>query len=147
MFELLKEIRDRNGELHFRRWNIISTKWFSLYLHCLYKKDEEVHPHSHPWNLWTFILKGGYLERLYNKKKYPVFKKFSGDLLVERGRFSLAYRPAEDYHQVVELQGDKPVWTLALVGQRKEGWGYLTEDGYIDQDMYRRLKWLKEVTS
>lgn len=45
---LIKEIKSKTGDLHFRRWRIIETPWFSIYVHGIYKADEEAHLHDHP---------------------------------------------------------------------------------------------------
>jgi len=73
MFKKTKEIISKDGVLHFRRWKIILTPWFAIYIHAIYKADEDKHLHNHPWNFWSFVLKGSYTERLPNFKLNPRF--------------------------------------------------------------------------
>lgn len=60
----VKEIRSKDGELHFQRWALFDNRWFGIYLHHILKADEDKHPHSHPWSFVAVILKGGYREGL-----------------------------------------------------------------------------------
>ena len=62
MFKLVKEIRSKKGELHFKRWRILSTPWFNIFLHFINRADEDKDLHDHPWSFWSIILKGGYIE-------------------------------------------------------------------------------------
>ena len=63
LFKPVLEIKSSAGELHFRRWKILSTKWFNIYLHKLYKSDKDLYLHDHPWNYVSWILQGSLLEK------------------------------------------------------------------------------------
>lgn len=65
---LAKEIKSKTGELHFRRYRLFWTPWFALYIHRIYKADEDPYPHSHPWNFISLILNGGYIEELWRQE-------------------------------------------------------------------------------
>ena len=60
---LNKEIISKEGVLHFRRWTIFSCYYFSIYIHQIFKADEDLHLHNHPWNYCSIILYGSYVER------------------------------------------------------------------------------------
>ena len=102
---LIKQIVSKDGNLHFKRWRIIETPWFNIYIHGIYHKDEEAHMHDHPWNFYSFILYGGYVEQTENG--------FSNRTL-----FTGKYNRADAIRE----------------------WGYKTENGWIDNITYRKLK-------
>jgi hypothetical protein len=131
--KLIKEIKSREGELHFRRWLILKTRWFEVYIHGIYHKDEDKHLHNHPWNIWTMILCGSYVEELLDKDGNKIQKR--------RRLFNMGYRDSEAFHCIREVL-TKKVFTLAIVGKRKEHlWGYNTESGFVDHIEYRKNKW------
>jgi hypothetical protein len=122
---LVKEIRSQAGELVFRRWRLLSTPWFSVYVHALYESDRDEHMHDHPWDFMSIILKGGYLENtLYRVKRY--------------GRFDVIRHKAEDFHQLRLLH--KPTWTLVITGPARRAWGYLVKGRFVGHEEYRKMK-------
>lgn len=132
MFKLVKEIRNKKGDLHFKRWQIWSTKWFNIYLHFINKADEDKHMHTHPWNFWSIILKGGYIE----------FSGVIGESLMskvtKRGFLHMAYRKYNVPHMVGFLT--HPTYTLVITGPGGKEWGYETESGWKDHETYRKEK-------
>lgn len=128
-FFLVKEIKSKEGVLHFLRYRVIECSLFSIYIHYIAKSDEDKNPHSHPWSFWSLILFGGYYETLINRhtKEKQYFKK---EFL------SAGHRFYDDYHQISLI---KPTWTLVFCSPRNENytWGYLTEEGHVDHITYR----------
>ena len=61
--KLIKEIKSKSGEVHFRRWEILKTRCGSIWLHAIYKADQDKHLHNHPWDFKSLVLKGSYLEQ------------------------------------------------------------------------------------
>lgn len=106
-----------------KRWRIIQTPWFGLYLHCHFKPDPARDLHDHPWDFWTLILKGDYSERRANGLRY-----------VWRAR-SLHHMPAERPHSIHALSR-VPTWTLLFVGRRRRDWGFYTDDGWVPWRQY-----------
>jgi hypothetical protein len=129
---LVKEIKSKTGELHFQRYRIIECRLFALYLHYIAKADEDAHLHSHPWNFYSLILKGGYYEDIIRPDGYTS--------RITRRLLSLEYRFYDAYHKVIQLI--KPTWTLVLVSPKKEGytWGYLVDGKHVDFETYRENK-------
>jgi len=127
---LVKEIISKEGNVHFRRWRILQTPWFAIYVHNILRSVEDKDPHDHPWWFMSLILWGGYVE----------------DRVDENGRKSRHYRFAgrmfscktTEFHKIRLM---RPTWTLVLTGPRThELWGYMTEDGWIDHVTYRERK-------
>ena len=139
---LVKEIRSKDGELHFKRWRLISTPWFSIYIHGIYKEDEDLHLHDHPWNYTSLILRGYFTER---SMSYDVIKSDDSEWRNKRvserviGPFRLINRKAEQFHKILKLHS-KAVYTLFFVGKRKREWGYDVNGKWIDHETYRKLK-------
>lgn len=137
-----KTIVSKEGHRHFRRFIIFECKWFGVYVHTIYRKDEDLHMHNHPWNMWTMVLSGSYWER-----KKPFHHCLPGDCLLQNFRKGFRfYKAFEDYHKIVCVTDEKPVWTIAFVGRRiNPRWGYLLpnpEGGSrrIPNDIYREMK-------
>jgi hypothetical protein len=130
---LIKEIISRAGEVHFRRYRLLQTPWFAVYLHQIKKSDEEKDPHDHPWKFWSFLLKGSYREWYIEPPSYLAMHRRTykaGDLV---------HHPAEDAHQLTLITPE--VWTLVFTSGRDRYWGYRLQDGgWIGHNEYRQLK-------
>lgn len=132
---LIKEIVSKEGVVHFRRYRLMSTPWFNLYVHNIRKSDEDKYPHDHPWDFKSLILSGSYQETMtlsphnnYGDDTYTV-KYHPGEL---------AEHKAEDTHKITLLTPE--VWTLVLTTGRARIWGYQTPKGFINHAAYRILK-------
>lgn len=128
--KLIKEIVSQAGVLHFQRFAIFQSKYFSIYLHKIYKADEDEHCHNHPWKISTFILKGAYIEEIH---------KVGENLLLYRKRFNFATRERQKFHKIKKLLSPM-VTTLAFVIGKREEWGYMVDGRYIDNVTYRKIK-------
>lgn len=129
---LVKEIVSKEGVLHFRRYRLLSTPWFTLYLHHICKSDEDLHMHDHPWDFESMILSGSYAEfSKYppNFDKVTYNKYYAGDVIKHK---------AADVHKIMLLTPE--VWTLVCVTGKKQPWGYQTAQGWMDHILYRALK-------
>jgi len=132
-FFLVKEIKSRDGELHFRRWRIIETPWFSIYVHGIYKADEDKHMHDHPWNYTSIVLRGFFSERI------PDPNRPNREECLVLGPSKIVRRKAEQFHKIEQLHSPT-VYTLFFTGRRRREWGYRTEHGWIDHKTYRKQK-------
>jgi hypothetical protein len=126
--EIVKEIKSKEGTVHFRRWRLLATPWFSVFVHGIYRKDEEAHMHNHPWNFFSLVLCGGFTEQRHD------------GVFIRRTWLKGRYNRAEDFHRIFSLDNDKPCYTLVVVGQeRNEPWGFDTEP-FTDHATYRLNK-------
>lgn len=124
--KLVKEIRSKSGELHFQRWAVLQTRFGSVYLHYIPKGDQDKHCHDHPWDFLSIVLTGGYMELR------------DGEVSL-RSPGSGAYMKASGtYHKILDVV--KPAWTLVFSSAPKHDWGYWTEEGWVQNAVYRRLK-------
>lgn len=122
----VKTIKSRSGLIHFKRFAIIQTPWFSLYIHRIYEADRDPHLHSHPWPFWTMILSGSYWER------------------TERGNtLRTAWNTKTggyDYFHKIDKIVDGPVTSIMIVGRRREDWYYKVDGQLVRFDQYRNDK-------
>lgn len=131
--KLIREIKDRAGKLVFKRWQILRTPWFSLFLHGFYDRegDRDLHCHDHPWSFWGVVLYGGYREVRHDTKN-----------LTHRnvGPGSVIRMPAEGrYHRILSLNKDRS-YSLVLASRSTRAWGYWTSLGWIEAKEYREMK-------
>lgn len=139
LFSKVKEIVSKTGELHFERWAVIETKWFSWYLHRIHKADQD-HLHSHPWHFVSVILKGSYRELV---QKSP--EEYSNFKLKSPG--AVAFTNRRWFHKI-ECVLKKPVYTMVFVwGGNFEGdkWHYLVGGKAIPFEQYREIKHAAKV--
>lgn len=127
MFKKIKEIKSKDGVLHFKRWSILSTPWFRICLHAIYKPDEDVHLHNHPWKFWSFVIKGSYTERLPNFKLNPRFPMTS------------VYRNTDQFHKIEDLHSPV-VYTFNIMWGFKDSWGYMVNNKFVGHETYRQWK-------
>lgn len=127
MFKLIKEIKSKDGVVHFRRWRILSTPWFKICIHGIYKADEDAHLHNHPWNLLNIVLKGSYCEKTEKADWNPRFP------------LNMAYRQRDVYHKIEELY-TPTVYTLNFMWKFRDTWGYNVDGKHVDHKTYRTMK-------
>jgi hypothetical protein len=133
-FFLIKEIVSKEGEVHFRRYRVLITPWFDIYLHHILKSDQDKDMHDHPFSFKSLILSGAYQEIC---ERHPDFSKLEikeylmGDVVSHCG---------EDIHKISLLTDS--VWTLVFASKHYRMWGYRfnKDKHWIDFDTYRRLK-------
>lgn len=131
-FFLTKEIMSKEGVVHFRRYRLISTPWFNIYVHQILKSDEDKHFHDHPWHFASLLLKGAYRERSSYSPRWSsviTFDYYAGQIVRHL---------AHDAHSLTLLTSS--VWTLVFTFGKKRVWGYQTDNGWIDFKTYRQLK-------
>lgn len=132
-FDILDE---RTGELYLRRWRIVQTPWFGIYLHKIATPDKDRDLHDHPWPFLSIVLRGGYDERIgVDTTEAAIAERPPHTVMVRRRWLSAAFRRSTDAHRITRLHRT-PTWTLVLVGPRRRSWGFYTADGYVDWKTY-----------
>lgn len=126
MIKLIREIKSKTGDVHFKRWEILKTRWGSIWLHAIYKADIDKHLHNHPWHFISIILKGSYKE---------ITQK--GISFQRPGKINI--RNGENYHKILEVES-KVVYTLFFATEPKRLWGYDVDGKFLDHETYRELK-------
>ena len=120
----------KNGEQYLVRWRIIQTPLFGVFLHDLNAPDAAGDPHDHPWNFWSIILRGSYVECYYphpevslDYKRYRYWK-----------RWTIHRMTKDQAHRIVLL--DRRTKTLIFTGRRSRVWGFFTPTGWVSWKTY-----------
>ena len=127
-----RDIYRRPGELYLTRYVLFRCKWFGIYVHKFWISDYDV-PHDHPWNFFSLPLAVGYEEHLPDGTS------------IWRGPLSPKFRTANEFHWVELTNG--PAWTFFVHFRHRREWGFLTKDGWVDNDTYNRSLGLTECTT
>lgn len=121
-FGLIK-VRDyhyADGELFLRRYVLIQNRFFAIYIHRLTAMNSG-YPHTHAWNFWTWVLRGGYTESVSNLDGRKYERQHTW------GSFKRTKR--DEAHKISSL--NPSTLTLVLAGRLHQDWGFMTEAGYV----------------
>lgn len=130
LFQKVKEIKSKAGELHFERFAIIETSKFSIYIHKIYKADKDIHLHSHPWNFFSLILKGGYVEH---------WRKDQNSGFTDKEFLSFGKADRNYFHKIAKIIKG-PVTTFFVTWGEAKNWYYMVDDKRIPHIQYRIIK-------
>jgi len=142
--KLIKEIRDKNGKLYFKRWRLFSLPNHHVEIHKFWQAaddpryDKDKDPHNHPHEFWSLILWGGYLESYAKHMDYdPVLRV--------RRVSSLEFVNKEYFHYVVTLIQTTCVTLILKKKERDDNWGYLvrgegSSQNFLNHEEYRANK-------
>lgn len=123
-----------NGLMYLARLRIIQTPWFGIYVHDIYEPDADRDPHNHPWSFISIVLRGSYIERLYE------------DPLNHRDRWVSKFHLKRSVHRMGRKSAHRIVKaspglkTLILVGPRRANWGFFTDKGYVPWQEYEKVE-------
>lgn len=92
--------------------------WFyrllpSIRVHHILRADDDRHPHDHPYNFRTIILRGGYVE----KRQDEWHGRSPGDT---------SSLKVGEYHSIKYVTPGG-AWTLFIYGRRRDEWGFLVD--------------------
>ena len=96
------------GNVYLDRLTLLTTPWFSVKLHKIYRPDQQRDLHDHPWSFLSFVLRGSYVEDTPGGDKKCRWWNF---------------KKAEDSHSIKSVSRS-PVWTLVFCGRRRRIWGF-----------------------
>ena len=137
MLKLVMNIVSKKGITHFKRWSIIQSKWFNIYIHAIYVADLDKHCHDHPWNFMSIILKGTYIEKVINK--HPKHNRYISYLTRSFWSNTFKWNKAETTHKIDKIM-DGPVYTLFITGKNRRDWGYDVDGTWYQWEEYHSIK-------
>ena len=109
-----------DGQPYLERWILWCGVTFRL--HKFHKGDDDRAFHDHPWWFVTLPLQS-YVEKTPG----------GGEQLVRHGRPH--FRAARHQH-IVQIEVDKPVWTLLITGSKSKEWGFWDDDKFIHHEQW-----------
>lgn len=130
--DIRKEV-DGEMSLYMRRFYIFKIKGYAMFIHKIYRSDEDRWLHDHPWPFITVVLKNGYMEEL---PEWRTEYMFSCKRIFKTVKaISVLRHSATDLHRL-HLIGGNPTWSLFMHGKRVRDWGFMTEDGWVSHKEY-----------
>lgn len=125
---------DNPSKTYLWRLRIVGTPWFSIFVHKIMLPDNRPVLHDHPWNFFSVVIKGGYMEFVpgpfYATSK--VVKRFNKKTVKQATHSSRYVDDAgwdveKSLHWIAVLDR-VPTWTLVFAGRRKRTWGYYDQE-------------------
>lgn len=114
----------KQGNPMMKRWRLIQTPWFGIYVHFIYREDLDPVPHDHPWRFASLVLRGGYFEELHERPGSGSYRGVSW----KRGSFHRF--PMHHAHRIVVVL--PKTTTLVFVGRKERVWGFYDGQRWID---------------
>lgn len=126
--------------VYLDRLSLITTPWFSIKLHRIYRPDQQRDLHDHPWNFLSIVLRGEYIEDVPCRADCPLVSHRKGNHREVRHIRWFNLKKATDLH-AISWVSRRPVWTLVLTGPRKRDWGFFVESlkRWVRWDKYDKL--------
>jgi hypothetical protein len=115
------DITDSRG-VYLRRWRLIQTPLFAIYLHRIFLEDADREPHDHPWNFTSLVLRGGYIEHILRTDTKVSYSRLNPRWSYHRMKTNAAHRIAFVYPNT---------YTLVFAGRRTRDWYFWTPDGPV----------------
>lgn len=109
-------IENAEGDPYMARYKLFRTPWFKVYLHHIFRSDEDLELHDHPWNFVSIVLWNGYWE-VCSMSEFPG----TPDWPKRIGAGSIVRHRARDAHRLVL---ERPAWTLVFVTGKERVWGF-----------------------
>ena len=130
-FERHRIIKDRcDEEPYLERYYIFlkdRTNFpFNIFIHKILKSDPD-DLHDHPWSYFTFILRGGYWEITKEGRFW-------------KGPFTFRWNNAKSLHRIELDPNVSDCWTIFIPGQKQREWGFMTKNGWIENNYYLNNK-------
>jgi hypothetical protein len=131
-----KNMRRESGEIYMERWHLLKTRRLSVYVNKICLPDADPWFHNHPWRKsWSVKLWNHYTEIVELVFGRPPEAGFLYQYRRIPGRFSRI----PERHRIIELNEDKPVWTLFIGWRSDHPWGF------IDPETQQVVDWETRV--
>lgn len=110
---------------------------WQLRVHDIHRHDRDEHEHNHPFDFWSFVLRGWYVELLRTPSYLGTIpaRIMNGYRRIMRGRFSLARRFRHSYHRIVATSDNLRTLVLvrwpAISPPSLRGWGFMVNGQHI----------------
>lgn len=119
----------KGDTLYLRRFYLTPRKWpIRLFLHFIFRSDDDPDCHDHPWDFASLILWNGYLEESLPRTSDigdPIYKAMPHWNYFLAPSFRVM--KAEHIHKV-HLDNKKPAVTLVFAKKARRNWGFWKQD-------------------
>lgn len=115
-------------QVYLRRFIVFKTPFGAIYVHAIFVNDGDRDPHNHPMAFVSWVVRGGYVEKRWRESRLLGFRV--------RPWMTLARTTRKDFHSIRELI-KAPTITVMFCGPRRQDWGFMTPEGFVDQTTYR----------
>lgn len=105
----------------------------SIRLHKIHRKDTDDHPHDHPWEARTIILRNPYIEERLVQGSW-MFEADRKDIIMRRPGDTARIRFGE-YHKIVSVPKEG-VWTMFITWKFQGTWGFLVDGKKVPYKEY-----------
>lgn len=144
-----REIVDCEKQVYLRRWYLIRTSKFAVFIHQFIKSDFERGLHDHPWPFIVIPIWRGYVE--HHERPCVICDYFAPErcqgcggtgkmtakhrvwpIIGTRSRPAIYRHRVELFYEVVN--GDKrplPSWSIFLRFKECREWGFWLPDGFM----------------
>jgi hypothetical protein len=112
-----KDVGGRSG-IFLRRYTLLKSRWFAVYLHRFFRGDADQCLHDHPWWFISIVLCGGYWEAMPDGRHW-------------RRPGSILWRPARTAHRIDLEPGKRTTWSLVITGRKSRDWGFYEPGGWV----------------
>ena len=119
----VEKICNVEGKIYLKRYRLIDTPYFHVFLHRIFLSDSDRDMHSHPWWFYSALLWGSYIE--HTPQGNIVYK--AGDVI---------YHKPSDWHYL-ELEPGMTVTSLVITGPKVQEWGFNTSKGFVHHKEYK----------
>ncbi|MFU8971488.1 hypothetical protein ACM642_09495 [Chryseobacterium sp. CY353] len=109
---------------------------FDAVIHHFSRKDQHEHVHDHPFSFTTYILKGSYVERIYEIHDDGSYT-FSDH---HRKEGTTHFVPAKTIHEILELPDGECFTLIKPYQKEKETFFYRFEDGKVFRRKWNQRK-------
>ena len=118
------------GPVSWRRPIAKMLQFFGIAVrvHEILRSDAGRHPHDHPWWFVTIILRGGYIETVYNEQGKLRDVNYWGP-------GTILFRRASSWHRLTLPEQDS-TWTLFITGPKSQTWGFNVKGKKISHREY-----------
>jgi hypothetical protein len=146
-------------DVYLVRYYLVRSKYFNIFIHQFLRSDRD-DLHDHPWDFFTYLVRGEYVERKWDPKAGKIVETFRSNMpwrrfpigrVREKPQNRLVVRRAEDQHQVVVLRDlkladkDKAALTICVTGPTRREWGFIKEEyvhcGYVGGTIRKWIDW------
>lgn len=124
-----RKLRRETGEVYMDRWQLLRTRWLSIYINRINMPDYDPLPHTHPWQE-SYSLKfwGSYTEETFD---HPALPDMSDGIVSQGLRVPPRWSRIPDIHRITELTNGRPCWTLFFGVKVAKRWGFVQPDGRL----------------